>query len=142
MAIRAKHIMSGKISVGANTTVKEVAHKMITYGLPGMPVVNESMEVIGVVTEFNVLGAVREGMDLGKITASRIMTQNPATAEVNTSTDDLIQTMLLNNYTMLPILNNQKYAGVVSRFSIMDALVSPDYSVFSAKELKESLVGA
>jgi len=142
MAIRAKHIMSGKISVGANTTVKEVAHKMITYGLPGMPVVNESMEVIGVVTEFNVLGAVREGMDLGKITASRLMTQNPATAEVNTSTDDLIQTMLLNNYTMLPILNNQKYAGVVSRFSIMDALVSPDYSVFSAKELKESLVGA
>ena len=142
MAIRAKHIMSGKISVGANTTVKEVAHKMITYGLPGMPVVNESMEVIGVVTEFNVLGAVREGMDLGKITASRIMTPNPATAEVNTSTDDLIQTMLLNNYTMLPILNNGKYAGVVSRFSIMDALVSPDYSVFSAKELKESLVGA
>ncbi len=142
MAIRAKHIMSGKISVGANTTVKEVAHKMITYGLPGMPVVNESMEVIGVVTEFNVLGAVREGMDLGRITASRIMTPNPATAEVNTSTDDLIQTMLLNNYTMLPILNNGKYAGVVSRFSIMDALVSPDYSVFSAKELKESLVGA
>ncbi len=142
MAIRAKHIMSGKISVGANTTVKEVAHKMITYGLPGMPVVNESMEVIGVVTEFNVLGAVREGMDLGRITASRIMTPNPATAEVNTSTDDLIQTMLLNNYTMLPILNNGKYAGVVSRYSIMDALVSPDYSVFSAKELKESLVGA
>ncbi len=142
MAIRAKHIMSGKISAGANTTVKEVAHKMITYGLPGMPVVNESMEVIGVVTEFNVLGAVREGMDLGRITASRIMTPNPATAEVNTSTDDLIQTMLLNNYTMLPILNNGKYAGVVSRYSIMDALVSPDYSVFSAKELKESLVGA
>jgi CBS domain-containing protein len=142
MAIRAKHIMSGKISVGANTAVKEVAHRMITYGLPGMPVVNESMEVIGVVTEFNVLGAVREGMDLGKITASRIMTPNPATAEVNTSTDDLIQTMLLNNYTMLPILNNGKYAGVVSRFSIMDALVSPDYSVFSAKELKESLIGA
>jgi len=142
MAIRAKHIMSGKISVAANTAVKDVAHKMITHGLPGMPVVNENMEVIGVVTEFNVLGAVREGMDLGKITASRIMTPNPATAEVNTSTNDLIQTMLLNNYTMLPILNNGKYAGVVSRFSIMDALVSPDYSVFSAKELKESLVGA
>ncbi len=142
MAIRAKHIMSGKISVGANTTIKEVVHKMITYGLPGMPVVNETTEVIGVVTEFNVLGAVREGMDLGKMTASRIMTKHPATAEVNTSTDDLIQTMLLNNYTMIPILNNGKYAGVVSRFSIMDALVSPDYSVFSAKELKESLVGA
>ncbi len=134
--------MSGKISVAANTAVKEVAHKMITHGLPGMPVVNENMEVVGVVTEFNILGAVREGMDLGKITASRIMTADPATADINTSTNDLIQVMLLNNYTVLPILNNGKYAGVVSRFSIMDALVSPDYSVFSAKELKESLVGA
>jgi CBS domain-containing protein len=134
--------MSGKISVGVNATVKDVAHKMITHGLPGMPVVNENMEVVGVVTEFNILGAVREGMDLGKISASRIMTPNPDTADINTSTNDLIQVMLLNNYTLLPIVNNGKYAGVVSRFLIMDALVSPDYSVFSAKELKESLVGA
>lgn len=142
MAIRAKHIMSGKISVGTETTVKEVAHKMITHGQPGLPVVNEAREVVGVVTEFNVLGAVREGMDMGKITAARIMTANPVTADINTSTDDLIQMMLLNNFTLIPILSDGKYAGIVSRHSIMDALVSPDYTIFSTKELRDALVGA
>jgi len=142
MAIRAKHIMSGKISVGPDTTAKEVAHKMITHGQPGLPVVNEAREVVGVVTEFNVLGAVREGMDMGKITAARIMTANPTTADINTSTDDLIQMMLLNNFTLIPIVSDGKYAGLVSRHSIMDALVSPDFTIFSTKELRDALVGA
>lgn len=142
MAIRAKHIMSGKISVGKDTTVRDAAHKMISYGLPGLPVVNDAMEVVGVITEFNVLGAVREGMNAGEITAARIMTRNPTIADVNTTTDDLIQMMLLNNFTIVPIVNNGKLAGVVSRFSIMDSLVAPDYSIFSAKQLKEALVCA
>jgi IMP dehydrogenase len=142
MAIRAKHIMSSRISVTTDTTVREAAHKMISYGLPGLPVVNDAMEVLGVITEFNILGAVREGMNTGEITAARIMTKNPTTADVNTTTDDLIQMMLLNNFTVVPIVNNGKLAGVVSRFSIMDSLVAPDYSIFSARELRESLVGA
>jgi len=142
MAIQAKHIMSGKISVGTGTTVKDVAHKMISSGLPGLPVVNEAMEVVGVVTEFNILGAVREGMNMGEITAARIMTTNPTTADITTTTDELIQMMLRNNFTIVPIVNNGKLAGVVSRFSIMDSLVAPDYSVFSAREFKDALVGA
>src|SRR5512147_1854679 len=142
MAIRAKHIMSGKISVGKDTTVRDAAHKMISHGLPGLPVVNDAMEVMGVITEFNILGAVREGMNAGEITASRIMTPNPVTADINTTTDDLIQMMLLNNFTIVPIVNNGKLAGVVSRFSVMDCLVAPDYSIFSAQEFKEALVGA
>lgn len=142
MAIRAKHIMSGKISVGKDTAVRDAAHKMISHGLPGLPVVNDAMEVVGVITEFNILGAVREGMNAGEITAERIMTRNPTIADVNTTTNDLIQMMLLNNFTIVPIVNNGKLAGVVSRFSIMDSLVAPDYSIFSARELKEALACA
>ena len=140
MALRAKDLMRKKVAVGTGTTVKEAAHKMISTGLPGLPVVNDKMEVVGVITEFNVLGAIREGMDLEKIPAARIMTAEPVTADFNASCYELIQTMLLNNYTVIPIVNNGKCAGVVSRLSVMDANLSPRYSSITSRQQNEALV--
>ncbi len=140
MALRAKDLMRKKASVAEDDTVKEAAHKMITTGMPGLAVVNGQMEVVGVVTEFNVLGAIREGMDLEKVSVGRIMTKQPATADVNTDCRDLIQMMLLDNYTIIPIVNNGKCAGVVSRLAVMDANLSPRYSSITSKDKKEALV--
>ncbi len=141
MALRAKDIMRKKVSAGINDTVKEAAHKMISTGLPGLPVVNDRMEVVGVLTEFNVLGAIREGMDLEKISTVRIMTPDPVTADTNASCYELIQTMLLNNYTVIPIINNGKCAGVVSRLLVMDANLSPRYSsITSGREHNDALI--
>ena len=137
MALRAKQIMKERISVGPDTSVKEAARKMTSYGQPGLPVVNDKMEVVGVITEFNVLGAIREGMKLNTITVARIMTTDPTTADIETPGEDLIQMMLLNNFTLIPIVNKNKYVGMVSRHSIMDACVSPDYNEFSFSEQKE-----
>lgn len=137
MALRAKQIMSERISVGPDTTVKEAARKMMSYGQPGLPVVNDNMEVVGVITEYNVLGAIREGMKLNTIPAARIMTTEPTTADIDTSSEDLIQMMLMNNFTFIPIVNKNKYVGMVSRHSIMDACVSPDYNAFSYCEQKD-----
>jgi CBS domain-containing protein len=140
MALQAKDLMRKKIAVGADATVKEAAHKMITTGLPGLPVVNEQMEAMGVVTEFNVLGAIREGMDLEKIAVGSIMTVHPVTADINTGCHDLIQMMLLNNYTIIPIVSNAKCVGVVSRLSVLDANLSPRYSSITSRRQNEALV--
>jgi predicted transcriptional regulator len=137
MAIQAWHIMREKISVGKDTTVKEAAHKIISSGLPGMPVVDDTMEVIGMVTEHGILGAIREGLDLDKIPASKIMAKTPATAESNASPDDLIR-MMIANYAcaVIPIVKNKKYVGVVSRHMLMDAHLSPYFVNFSSKDGK------
>ena len=140
MALRAQDLMRKKVAVGTETTVKEAAHKMIATGLPGLPVVNEHMEVVGVVTEFNVLGAIREGMDLEKTSVGRLMTKQPATADIDTDCRDLIQMMLLDNYTIIPIVNNGKCAGVVSRLAVMDANLSARYSSITNRQQREALV--
>jgi CBS domain-containing protein len=141
MALHAKDLMRKKAVVRTDASVKEAAHKMISTGLPGLPVVNDRMEAIGVVTEFNVLGAIREGMDLEKTAAARIMTPQPITADANTSCHELIQIMLVNNYTVLPIVKNGKCVGVVSRLSVMDANLSPRYySISSGREHSDALI--
>jgi CBS domain-containing protein len=140
MKMLAKHIMRDRISVGSDTAVKDIAHRLISTNLPGIAVINDKMEVIGVVTEFNVLGAMREGMDLEKITAQRIMSTSPVTADINTSSDDLIQMMLLENYTIIPIVHNNRYVGVVSRHTIMDTYLSPFYEKFTSRDRKGPFV--
>ncbi len=136
MKIKAKHIMRERISVGLEMTVKNIAHKFSACGQPGIPVVNDSQEVVGIVTEFDVLGAIREGLDLDAITAARIMTKDPVTADHETSADDLIQTMLLRNLTIVPIMRNGKYAGLVSRSTIVSTYLSPRFENFTSRERK------
>ena len=51
MAMQAWHIMREKISVGPDTPVQEVAHKIISSGLPAIPVVSETLEVLGMASE-------------------------------------------------------------------------------------------
>ncbi len=136
MGMHAGHIIRSTVAVTPDTPVKNVAHKIISTGLPGLPVLNKNREVVGVVTEFNILGALREGLDLDSITAQRIMSTEPMTADIDVSTNDLIQLLLLNNYTIIPIVKNGKFIGTVSRNTIMDAYLSPHFSYFSMKKNK------
>ena len=60
-------------------------------GLPGLPIVNNDMEVVGVTTEIDFLKAIKEGMNIDEIRAEKIMTKNPVTADIETSINNVIE---------------------------------------------------
>jgi hypothetical protein len=69
------------------------------------------------------------------------MVKTPITADINTSPEELIQMLLVNNCcAVVTILNHGKYAGVVSRHLLMDVFTSPYYSRFAQKERKGPFV--
>ena len=141
MTIRAWHIMREKSSVKPDTTAQDIAHKIISSGLPGLPVVNDAMEVVGMVTEHHILAALGEGLDLEKLPAQELMMTTPITADMNTSPEELIRMMLINNCcAVLPIVNNRKYVGVVSRHMLMEIKMSPYYTRFAQKDRKGPFV--
>jgi len=127
--LKAKRIMMmhGRVAVNSKATLKECAHKLISTGYPGLPVVGKDMKVVGVVTEFDLLGAIREGLNIDKTPVDRIMSKDPETANAEATADDLIEMMLENNFTIVPIVKNKKLVGVVSRAEIMSAYVEPAY---------------
>jgi predicted transcriptional regulator len=137
MAIQAWHIMREKFSVRPDTSAQEVAHKIISSGLPAIPVVNESLEVLGMATEHAILGAIEQGLDPEHVTAASIMVKTPITADITTSPDDLIRMMQANNCcSVITIMNNGKYAGIVSRHMLMDIYTSPNFPRFAQKDRK------
>ncbi len=136
MGISAWHIMREKTNVGLDTTAREVAMKIISSGLAAMPVVSDAQEILGVVSENAILDAIREGLDLECIPASKLMVPAPIVVDADTPTDELIKLLLKSCCSIILVERNKKYVGVVSRHMLMDIFTSPHYSRFASKERK------
>jgi CBS domain-containing protein len=136
MAISAWHIMREKISVAPDTTAREVAMKIISSGLAAMPVVDSNRELLGVVSENAILDAIREEKDLECIQASAIMVPAPTIAEAATPTQEIISLLLKSCCSVVAVVKDGKYVGVISRHMMMDIFTSPNYSRFASKDRK------
>ncbi len=136
MTISAWHVMREKISVTPDTSAREVAMKIISSGLAAMPVVDENRELLGVVSENAILDAIREDRDLEGILASAIMVPAPSIADAATPTREIISLLLKSCCSVVAVVKEGKYVGVISRHMMMDIFTSPNYSRFASKERK------
>jgi CBS domain-containing protein len=118
---------SQKNWVEKSTNGRDIANKLLRSRLTGIPVIDDkySKKVIGVITEIHLLGIFREGLDLGDFTADKLMSGVPKTADINTPAEELIDIMVENRFTMIPITKNDRLVGVVDRCSLMDFFMSP-----------------
>ncbi len=130
--IKAKYVMCKRTAVLKNTSGREVVYKMMASGCPGIPVVNEESEVIGIISMCDILRAAKEnGPEIDKITAEQIMSKAPITADRDTSLDDLAKIMFENSYAVIPIVKRKKLVGIVSAREIIDTYVEPHlYNTF------------
>ncbi|SES99552.1 DRTGG domain-containing protein [Anaerobranca gottschalkii] len=89
--------------------VKETTHTRF-------PVVDEHMKVVGIVTTKDVAGA-----DLS-CSIEKLMTKNPVTVTLKTSLAAVAHTMVWEGIELIPVVENKKLIGVVSRQDVMKAL--------------------
>ena len=126
MLMRCTRFSSKTVGIEPCTTGREVANKLISTRLPGLPIVNKkNMEVKGIVKEFDVLGALLEGLDPDNFTAEKIMSGDPITGDLDTPAEELMEMMLEKNITMVPITKNNKLAGIVDICSLIELLMAP-----------------
>ena len=123
----ARHLLRERTAVMSHATGREIAYKLIASGYPGLPVVNKQMELVGMVTEFDLLKAIKEGTPIDSIAAEKIMSGKPTTAVLDTPANKLIEMMIVNNFSVIPIMGQTRLLGVVSRHEIMDAYTDPDF---------------
>ncbi len=126
---------SKKNWVERNANGRDIANKLLTSRLAGIPVVDDkdSRRVIGIITQMNLLGIFREGMDIDEFTAEKIMSGVPKTADIDTTADELIDMMAENNFTTIPITKNGRLVGIVERCSLMDFFMSPNMERYATR---------
>lgn len=144
----AKDIMTTDVkTVGPEDTVEDVIKILLDHNISGVPVVNEEKEVIGIVSEgdlivrksklhvpsyIQILGGIIYLDDpedfkeeLKKAVAYQvkdIMSMPAATVAEDATLEELATLMSDENINRLPVVRENKLVGLVSRFDIIRAL--------------------
>ncbi|PPD43670.1 MAG: inosine-5-monophosphate dehydrogenase [Methylocystis sp.] len=97
------------------TTMRNVAAELIRHGIGALVVVDDRGEVLGVISERDVVSAIATGgADALDQPVSDHMQTNPATAYENDTVDSTMQTMTIERRRHLPVLREGRLCGLVS----------------------------
>ena len=129
----AKDIMNKIVTAAKKNTIgRDLAVKLLSGMYSGLPVVDDKGKVVGVVSEFDLLKAIRSGKALEQVTAGDIMSKNPICVTEDTSIDHIIDLMTKHNIIRVPVVRNDTLVGVISRFDILNIIVEPEFVTFFA----------
>jgi CBS domain-containing protein len=129
--LKAKDIMMRPVvSARKNASARDIALQILSGLYSGMPVTDENEKVIGVVTEFDLLGQAFEGRELVKLTAEDVMQKEPKTVDVNTPLKDVLKIMLENSIIRIPVTEEGRLVGIIARCDILKVYIEPEFATY------------
>jgi CBS domain-containing protein len=106
--------------------------KKLLGNYPALPVVNDRGEVVGVVSEYDVLDALKEKRTINEFSAESIMScghaehgvcSEPITAFAGTPINDIVTTLYNDRLSILPVVDDKKkLVGIITRKNIIHAV--------------------
>jgi CBS domain-containing protein len=130
--MKAKDIMVRPVvAVAKDTTVRDVAIQMFLGGFSGMPVAERGGKMVGIVTEFDVIKAIRAGKRVETTQAEEIMTDHVISVEQDTPVDEVMEIMEHAHVVRVPVTRQGKLVGVIARPDVLRAFVDPNFMEFS-----------
>lgn len=108
------------VAARESTTGTEISTRLLIGEFNGVPVIDNNIRVIGIVTAADILRTVRQGKNLDTVSATDIMTRNPVVVKRDTEIDKIIDIMLQRVIVLVPVVDDDKtLIGVVARLDIL-----------------------
>lgn len=111
------------VCVKPDTPVYEAMRILIDRQISGMPVVDDNMEVCGILSEKDVLGILIDANSRVNDIVEQYMSSNVVTFQETASAIDICKFFINNHIRRVPIVKDNKLVGIVSRRDIMDLIV-------------------
>ncbi len=116
----ASELMSTPVrSVRHDTAVSEASDKLLLFGHNGMPVLDDSGQVMGVVSRRDLDRANRHGLANSRV--SGFMTRDVISAPPTATLPVLEGLVLAHNIGRIPIVDNGRLVGIVTRSDLIGA---------------------
>ncbi|CAN5577539.1 hypothetical protein BH11ARM1_BH11ARM1_14770 [soil metagenome] len=113
-------------TLSPQSTVRDAVDKMDIYQFPALVIVDVDMAVQAVVTEGDLCRAAAQQDNLttlGQGIALTFATPAPVTMHPDTDIGDAFHRMLSSGLTLLPIVEENRLAGIVLRVDLMQAML-------------------
>ncbi len=107
------------VTVPPNTTWHDMARTMTERGFGDVPIVDANKKLVGIVTEYDLLKALRERKDINNTTAKDIMTKDVVCVTEETHALEIINILETKHLIRLPVVKNGKLVGIVARRDIL-----------------------
>jgi CBS domain-containing protein len=117
MPLARGHMSRDLLSVEPGLSLTEVAKRMVAKDV-GAVLVTEGKQLVGILTERDVLRAVARGID-ESTTVADWMTHDPETLEPDESTEHAAVLMIHGGFRHLPITENDEVVGMLSIRDLM-----------------------
>jgi CBS domain-containing protein len=134
--MKARDVMNKRVTAATPQAIgRDLAQQLLSGMYSGLPVVDANAVVIGVVTEFDLLNAIREGRDLQTVKAEEIMRRPAVCVEEDDPLESIIAKMTLHHIIRVPVIRNGKLVGIIARADILSRMIEPEFvTVFGGAE--------
>ncbi len=106
------------VAVSPDTCASEAVALMLRHGISGMPVVDQNNKLLGIISEYDLLECFLEQPE-NVPNVQQYMTADVRTIAPDDDTMDVARTFLEGNYRRLPVVEEGRLIGLVSRRDIM-----------------------
>ena len=148
--LKAKDIMTREvITISPDTEIAQVAKLLLTNRINGVPVVNDTGELVGILCQSDLIiqqknipipslftlldgfipltSSKKLDKEVEKIMATKAedaMTANPVTVNPDTGIEEIAALMVEKNYHTLPVVDAGKLVGIVGKEDVLKTLIS------------------
>jgi CBS domain-containing protein len=124
------------LSVRVDATIQEAAAGMRDAGVGALPVVSDSEELVGIVTDRDIaLRAVAEGLG-SETTVDQVMTKQLIVVDASDEFEDALSLMRERQVRRLPVVDGERLVGMVAQADIA-ALIESGAAADTLRELSE-----
>ena len=123
--LKAKDIMTKDvIFVKKETPIYEAMELMRKNDITGMPVIEDDMTLVGVITEKDVIRLFYADEDEKNKTVGFFMTRPAVSYKENESLRSVCDFMMINYFRRVPVISKKgKVVGIISRPDIIDYII-------------------
>jgi len=121
--LKAKDVMTtGVITARKNAPVQDAIQALIDNNITGLPVVDNEMNVVGIITEKDMLKLLYDlETDGGRV--EEFMTEATKSFDEDDDLIDVCNCFIQNPFRRVPILSEGKLVGIISRADIIEYIL-------------------
>jgi len=115
-----KDVMEKRVQSASLKTRGDVMASLMIEGFGAVPVVDGRRRLAGIVSEHDLLAAMDDGHELGRITAGDIMTGNPYSVRPETTLGTLVHVLRASDLVRVPVVDaKDKLVGIIARRDVL-----------------------
>lgn len=120
-----KNIMTTNVvTVKSDTPIDQALKLLIENNITGLPVVNDDITLVGIITEKDMLKLLPDLED-ESATVDDYMTKNITSFDQDEDLIAICECLMNNNFRRVPIVSNGKLVGIISRRDIIKYIIEP-----------------